>query len=437
MPRQERDRLARPGAGWVRTLLGTTILLLSACGASTTSVGCCYGCGDAPPNYQYWLQVTNPAVADGVVIIGTTASTANGAPADSPLVRRSYDVITSLRASDGSVLWQRPDPLYGVDNLSADRGTLIVSTWNQLTAMRPSDGTVLRQTTRGSWVPPVFDQDVIYTSDSQGLYAIRLSDGQLLWQLPPLAATPSSGTGAYLRPTGAYLRPVVSGGVVYAGSLNTLVAVRATDGTILWQTSVAPSAATPTPNPTGRNHTSVPGPAPIPLQPVAVARGQLVVSADDKDILLVRTNDGHVDGQIPSQAQTHTVVPVLIDGTPYLAVTNVAPNQATFSLQTSDQKLLWQVRLGAPGAAIVAAEDGVIYLDSGSLLAIRLTDGTVLWHAPIPEGLIASDAGHLYFTQSTGYIDICASSHTQLGTVTQLSKKDGSISWVTHIPAAR
>jgi outer membrane protein assembly factor BamB len=379
---------------------------------------------------------------DGIVVISTKASTANGGPAYE-WDRRSYDLITALRASDGSVLWQHPDPLYGgVDNLGDDRGMLLLSNTNHLIAMHHSDGAVLWQIARGSWgrLPPVFEGDVIYASDSQGLYATRLSDGQLLWQLPPLAATPSSGTAGTVAY--AYLRPIVSGDVVYAGSLDTLVAVRATDGAILWQTSIAPAVATPTPNPTGRNHVYTPGPSPIPLQPVAVVGGQLYVSADDEGLLLVRTLDGDVDGQIPTQAQTHTVVPVLIDGTLYFGVADVAPNQITFSLQSSDQKLLWRVPRGAAGDAIIAAEDGVIYLEliyleSRSLLAIRISDGTVLWYAPLPEGRSASDGGHLYFSQSTGYISICASSRAPLGAVTQLSKKDGSISWVTGIPAAR
>ena len=100
-----------------------------------------------------------------------------------------------------------------------------------------------------------------------------------------------------------------------------------------------------------------------------------------------------------------SVVPILIDGTLYLTVIDVAPNhQMTFSLQTSDQKLLWRLPLGVPGGAIVAAEDGVIYLESGSLLAIRLSDGTVLWHAPLPDGLAVSGAGHLFFSQTIGYV---------------------------------
>jgi outer membrane protein assembly factor BamB len=409
------------------------------------------------------MQATPPVAVDGVVVIGTIAFNFQGSPTFDPLVWPSYDVITALRPSDGSVLWQRPNPgynpVYGVERLSEADGILIVSNAGQLIAMRPSDGSVLWQIIRGSVVPPVVDRGVIYANDDQGLYATRLSDGKLLWQLPEQLLWQLSPLAATAPIDVAILRPVVSGDVLYSGSIGRLVALHASDGVILWQTSVATSSPTPTPtpNPTGRNHLYVPGPSPSLIHPLAVVGGHLYVSADI-GLLLVRTSDGQVDGLIASQPRSHTVVPILIDGTLYFAVTDGAPTQTTFSLQTSDQKLLWRVPPGVPGGAIVAAEDGVIYLDSGvivesedgivyldsgSLLAIRLSDGTVLWHAslaPLPGGLAASDGGHLYISQLIGYegrLDTCAASNVQLGTVTQLSKKDGSISWVAHIPAAR
>lgn len=419
----------------VRAFLLAALCMLSGCGANTAISANCFG-GEAPRITDYTLQATDPVLVDGIVFVGVMAyESAHGGPgADS--VRRSYDMIAALRPSDGTLLWQRPDPTLGVTNLSVARGMLIVNSSNRVVAMRPSDGTVLWQLARGSesyqnWAPPAFDQETLYASDGLGLYAARLSDGQLLWQLPSLAAV---GCDSGLCPGySAFSRPLVAGGTVFVGAMDgPVAAVRAADGAVLWQTFVLP-ASTGTGGKLGRTSVNVAPPVPTQTRLVAVAGGHLYVWGEHA-LMVLRTDDGRLDGLAPGLPRTSFIEGLVIDGTPYFGVTEVTPDQTMYSLRTTSGMALWHVRLDSAPGTMVAADGGVIYVGGGRLFAIRLSDGEVHWRSFEHRLPTVAGSGHLYMSQS-GHLNMCIPSRDQLVTVTGLREDDGSVSWRTQLNA--
>jgi outer membrane protein assembly factor BamB len=182
------------------------------------------------------VAVSTPVAGNGVVYVDVVDL--------KHLSQFAYPItLAAFRASDGVLLWQRPGP---GGPLYLTGAMLLASGDGELTAFRASDGTQLWQVALsvGSPASMMVVGGVLYTLDVSGLYAVsavRLSDGQMLWQVPPPSGWVPNTRYATSYPT--FFGPVVSGGVLYFGTLNgPLEAVRSSDGTVLWQVDVVPTA---------------------------------------------------------------------------------------------------------------------------------------------------------------------------------------------------
>jgi len=254
-----------------------------------------------------------------------------------------------------------------------------------ITAVRASDGSRLWQyRTSGAAYAPVVINGVVYASDYVGnngpahLYALRASDGKLLWSYTQKDFI--SG-------------PIVVGGVAYLASYDGLLtAVHAEDGSVLWHREL---------------------------------KGLGVVIAEVSNGVIygeVFTNQGlnNVDawrasnGALLWQSSDHLAILDMIDGMVYASLDNNFE-----ALQASTGAVLWRIKLdGSPFYAPFIVNNGVLYLvatnislDSAStsahnggyalqeypaaaslqktvpekkatssLYALRVSDGTVLWH---------------------------------------------------------
>jgi outer membrane protein assembly factor BamB len=187
--------------------------------------------------WSYSAQAETPGLltaSDGVVfyaeILGIAADSFN-------------EHITALRSSDGSVLWRLP--IAAADGFArgtpaVSNGVIYIGTNNgSVYAVRVSDGTVLWHIVRtGGFdaipldISPLVDNGMVFIEGKQGpggqnlaLFAMRASDGKLLW---------SKSQGTAPGPMVAQLQIVV--GVIYvAGGTGGLDALRETDGSLLWQ----------------------------------------------------------------------------------------------------------------------------------------------------------------------------------------------------------
>ncbi len=134
------ERAQRRCAATFRCLILLAVVsvsvLLGACSGTPPPPppGLCAWNGEAaPPASNYDEPVTAPAVANGVVYIGFSVS-ADGA--------HFHTSIAAFHASDGSLIWQRQDPI-GAASLVAGGDVLILSNATALVALRTTDGSVL------------------------------------------------------------------------------------------------------------------------------------------------------------------------------------------------------------------------------------------------------------------------------------------------------
>ena len=151
--------------------------------------------------------------------------------------------ITALRSGNGSLLWYLP--IAAADGFA--RGTPALSNGvfyigtnsGSVYAVRVSDGSVLWHVARSGgfdFIPldlsPLVDNGMVFMEGKQGpggkslaLFAMRASDGTLLWSRPQGVA-----------PGPVVNQPQIVGGVIYASDgVGGLSALRETDGAVLWQ----------------------------------------------------------------------------------------------------------------------------------------------------------------------------------------------------------
>jgi len=153
--------------------------------------------------------------------------------------------LTALRAGDGKVLWHVPLKNAGglVRALSvAANGTLYLTTnYGSVIALHSSTGTLLWQHIAqgmtpegvGDAFPVAVANGVVYANDTRETLALRATDGYVLWK-KGYTGTPS---------VPFIVQPIVDDGIVYtAGRNEPIQALRAGDGTEVWQNKDAVAA---------------------------------------------------------------------------------------------------------------------------------------------------------------------------------------------------
>src|SRR5579859_980486 len=182
--------------------------------------------------WQYALTTQTPGLQG--VIDGTVYDLQLSGDPGSPSAAQT---IYALRASDGHLLWQVA--LFGGDGLVngapvADSGVVYFGTIHgALSAFDATTGKLLWHVAQPSnggpdfgpvTVSPAVANGLVYIGDSQGVSAYRASDGTRQWQYAASNGSPFPA------------QPVVADGVVYYGAASGLiVALRASDGSLIWQ----------------------------------------------------------------------------------------------------------------------------------------------------------------------------------------------------------
>jgi outer membrane protein assembly factor BamB len=195
--------------------------------------------------------------------------------------------------------------------------------------------------------------DIAYAGADGTVYALRSTDGTLLWR---------SGIDG-----GVGDQPVVAGGVVYVTASTaitaTLYALRAGDGAQLWHhTSNGPEISTP-----------------------IVANGVVYVGTQVGEVLALRAGNGTLLWQY-NDNNFGFLSPQLVDGVLYIKANNEQPGNV-YALRASDGKLLWHYTASASlnGTTVI---DGVAYVTAqdGMLVALRTSDGHQLWQRALGGG---------------------------------------------------
>lgn len=274
----------------------------------------------------------------------------------------------------------------------------------------------------------------------------RTSDGAVLWQydLPGVLATGQiAQEGALLDGTAIQ---IVNGAVYFAvdpmplgnpNRMQSLVALRASDGTPLWQAQIQGSF----------------------LEIIGVSDGVVCVEAglphpQGNDMLLAGY-DAKTGARVWQRSSSDVIgsmgftYPILIDGVLYLAGSSGSSSTGqrsatTYALQASTGQTLWQYTQSGPtltGPIIGAQGVAVFYSITGDLLknpattlvGIQESDGTVLWRYALSAPVQNIPTGGSGIMESNGVAYFVTA--TQAPELNALRLQDGTLLWQQPVTA--
>lgn len=297
----------------------------------------------------------------------------------------AFGSVVALRASDGTVLWQRAVTIASAP-VVAGSAVYVSDAGGTVYALRAADGTQLWQArvnapgdTADDNPPQLCAADGVVYAMRNSVFALRASDGHVLWTAPagndgygPLAADAArvyvgdllaglhalsarDGSAAWLfhdRARGANpapLTPVAAGPVVYAeDGTGSVYALRAGDGSEIWRYRGSLES----------NDSSFGSAHPSP------AAGTVLITAVSHGILALRPKDGSLQWRAapPGPLEpdvTSTSSPGLGAG---LACVSY-PETGARAVRISDGALLWDYAYSRFGINTPAVgPDGTVYL---------------------------------------------------------------------------
>jgi outer membrane protein assembly factor BamB len=204
---------------------------------------------------RLWAQPLNVDVANTVAVGGDGTLYVVGYPSPTSLI--------AVAASDGHVIWQKPNDFGSGGVAIGQDGTLYVGAATaQLYALAPSDGHLLwsGRTSQPPTTPAVADDGTVYVADGKQIYAFDGAGAQK-WTVPIdgnvdgigiaadgtvyaavqsgklLAVTPAGVVRwTFQNPAGFVKAPAVGAdGAVYLGGVDGGVYAVAPDGSLLWK----------------------------------------------------------------------------------------------------------------------------------------------------------------------------------------------------------
>ena len=311
---------------WQKSL-GSTIYVASIAGSTViaSSENTVYAFDTKSGNQMWSKQVARMASA-GVRSANSIVYV------ESAILNSSY-TISALRITNGSQLWQYTASAFTPDFLGVANGTAYVVEMS------------------GSSLERI----------NQSLTALRVGDGKVLWHVP-------------LKNAGGLARAlaVATNGTLYlTTTYGSVIALHGSTGALLWQHMTQGM----TPEGVGDAF------------PVAVANG-VVYANDTRETLALRATDGYVlwkKGYTGTPSVPFIVQPIVDDGIVYTAGRN-EPIQA---LRAGDGTEVWQNK-DAVAAEPLIVQAGLLYVNaSNTLYAFHVQDGKVVWRQAIqyPDGL--------------------------------------------------
>lgn len=334
--------------------------------------------------------------AAGMATTGrATASAATATSATAPVQTNVYvgasetdspnKIVYALNAVDGSVRWWYEVGAESGLEIAAANGIVYAlgQVSGSMTALDAQSGQVIWHATTHANVDtqPVAEDDAVFVTSSgaSGVHgyidAYRASDGKLLWERDL-----GSNNSAELA---------VSNGVVYANTFTVLQALRASDGSVLWQWQRALASGG--------------------VGPPCVI-GEVVYINGYGEVWAINTADG--------SQKWHYKPPTLASpgDTRVSAASDLvfAGNVHNLNaLHASDGVLAWHTTY----TRIVdgtSAYNGVVYVSVGTLVALNAATGTQLWSASLSgaegwapvlsDGMLFESRSDSASAQPSGYI---------------------------------
>ncbi len=303
--------------------------------------------------------VSTPAVADGVVYVGS---------------RDGH--LYALDARTGEIEWRSEVPGGAAFPTLADASVYVGSWGRGLFKLNASTGELLWrfETVGRVWSTPAIVDGVIYFgSGDSHVYAVNASTGELLWQ---------HQTG-----DAVYSSPAVVGGVVFIGSTDSRAyALDAATGQPLWE------------HETGDAVFSSP----------AVVDAVAYIGSDDSYVYALDAATGEVVWRHETGGYVQSS-PEVVDGIVYVG----SGDRNLYALGASSGEVVWTygIPVGEPGSPKV--HDGTVYVTAGSdeanaIVALDAANGQSLWRFDTGDGWISSAPaladGLVYVGSASGHV---------------------------------
>ena len=371
---------------------GVTTLPTSTIGATTLPTPASTPI-PSPVASDHYVNVT---IADGVAYLSTMDN-----------------AVYALRTGNSALLWRsKIDGSVDAQPLVANGVVYVTSYVGQsgpayVYALRASDGSLLWRYNNNNYSYlslSTTDSSVVFVASQGEISALNTSNGNAIWHL----ATKNTASGF----------PLEVNGIVYFGSSldngpGTLYALRESNGTPLWQYTTDGYIDTPT-----------------------VANGVVYIDSGAVTLAALRASDGH---QLWKRSLDTNMVQSLqlVNGVLYATTTkiieptathNASPLQAT----TSIGALLWNAFQSAPAVQTIPQKEGI-----SSVYAIRASDGSILWHYSMNNGAnswaswLSVENGVVYASAVTD-----TSGTTGLGDIYALQSSNGSVLWRDKLNAS-
>jgi len=305
-------------------------------------------------DFNFVYGISSPAVANGVVYVGTTEGGANsllaldaetgkyvwsfGAPSKvvaSPALANhavyfgAYGGYAyALNASTGAELWDYKVKSYEIDSSPAvaDGLVYIGAEDGNMYALNADDGTNVWTYTTGGQVScsPAVASGLIYFGSYDGFLALNASTGAKVW-----AYTANEVDSA----------PAVANGVVYVGSFDgNIYALNATNGALLWTYKTSDWV----------------------FSSPAVANGIVYVASLNHNLYALNAKTGALLWTYAT-AGSISSSPAIANGVVYVG----SDDNNVYALNANTGALLWSYTTGGGVDSSPAVSDGMVYVDSG------------------------------------------------------------------------
>lgn len=243
------------------------------------------------------------------------------------------------------------------------QNTLYVNSGSDIRAYATQNGAFERTYPLADVENPTILDGVLYASNTTSTFALRLSDGKLLWQAPFGLATP----------------PIIVNGMLYASADapdKVVYALQANDGKLLWQYRFDNQDESPS--------------APLLIQDVVYFSSSIQLHQTiDARIYALKATDGSL---LWHQSLGHTAISNLeTDGSTFYVFVD-----GSVEAFHANGGVMWRSRLpifsqvDMQNTFLAAVANGIIYVKggNGAIYALRATDGTLLWHYQATSGTL-------------------------------------------------
>jgi outer membrane protein assembly factor BamB len=361
--------------------------------------------GQNGPEYIYALRQSDGSILWRYTSRGNIyASASTGG--NGVIYIAAQEGISALQASSGSLLWHFATRNAGDSQPVVVNGVVyatssIINGPGELDALRASDGRLLWRYQAGTYISaPLVSNGIAYISSGRvTLAALRASDGHRLWQraidasfIQPLQLVDGVlyTAGTKVTEPAAALSTNSLQGVAALGSLfgnmfqtspakptipeklgqSAFYAVRASDGTVLWQYPMGNGS-------NGWANWFTVEPGVVYASTITATNGP----SGSGDIYALQSSDGALIWH-DEVTQGSLFDALLINGVIYLGTDVGSGNSALYALRASDGFMLWNYPVAGTSVNALMLDGSTLYAGAanGMVYALQANSGAIRWH---------------------------------------------------------